>query len=209
MRFQDRKDAGLQLVQKLTWLKDKDVIVLAIPRGGVVVGDVIAKSLNVKLDVVVPRKLSAPGNPELAIGAVMHDGSSYLNDYVVRTLNVDQQYIRSEIKEQVREIERRLELFRGSKKYDLADKIIVLVDDGIATGATTMIAVTWIKKQGPKMVVLATPVAPGEVVRILEQIVDKLIVLMMPLEFSAVGEFYEDFSQVGDEEVVEILRKYK
>ena len=209
MRFQDRKDAGLQLVQKLTWLKDKDVIVLAIPRGGVVVGDVIAKSLNVKLDVVVPRKLSAPGNPELAIGAVMHDGSSYLNDYVVRTLNVDQQYIRSEIKEQVREIERRLELFRGSKKYDLADKIIVLVDDGIATGATTMIAVTWIKKQWPKMVVLATPVAPGEVVRILEQIVDKLIVLMMPLEFSAVGEFYEDFSQVGDEEVVEILRKYK
>jgi len=209
MRFQDRKDAGLQLVQKLTWLKDKDVIVLAIPRGGVVVGDVIAKSLNVKLDVVVPRKLSAPGNPELAIGAVMHDGSSYLNDYVVRTLNVDQQYIRSEIKEQVREIERRLELFRGSKKYDLADKIIVLVDDGIATGATTMIAVTWIKKQGPKMVVLGTPVAPGEVARILQQIVDKLIVLMMPLEFSAVGEFYEDFSQVGDEEVVEILRKYK
>jgi len=209
MRFHDRKDAGLQLVQKLRWLKDKDVIVLAIPRGGVLVGDIIAKSLNGKLDVIVPRKLGAPNNPELAIGAVMHDGSSYLNDYVVKTLNVDQQYIRSEIKEQVREIERRLQLFRGSKKYDLADKIIVLVDDGIATGATTMVAITWVKRQGPKMIVLATPVAPGEVARILEQIVDKLIVLMTPLEFGAVGEFYDDFSQVGDEQVVEILRKYK
>jgi len=209
MRFQDRNDAGLQLVQKLVWLKDKDVIVLAIPRGGVVVGDVIAKSLNLKLDVVVPRKLGAPSNPELAIGAVMHDGSSYINDYVVKTLNVNHQYIRSEIKEQVREIERRLELFRGSKEYDLADKIIVLVDDGIATGATTMVAVTWIKKQRPKMVVIATPVAPGEVAKMLEQIVDKLIVLMMPLEFGAVGEFYEDFSQVSDDEVVEILRKYQ
>ena len=209
MRFHDRRDAGLQLVQKLAWLKDKDAIVLAIPRGGVVVGDVIAKSLNAKLDVVVPRKLGAPSNPELAIGAVMHDGSSYLNDYVVKTLNVDQEYIRTEIKEQVREIERRLELFRGSKKYDLTDKIIVLVDDGIATGATTMVALTWIKKQRPKMVVLATPVAPGEVARMLEQIVDRLIILMMPLEFGAVGEFYEDFAQVGDDDVVEILRRYK
>jgi len=209
MGFRNRDDAGLQLAQKLAWLKDKDAVVLAIPRGGVVIGDVIAKSLNIKLDVIVPRKVGAPNNPELAIGAVMHDGSSYLNDYVVKTLNVDQEYIRSEINQQVREIERRLELFRGSKKYDLADKIIVLVDDGIATGATTMVAVTWIKKQKPKMVVLATPVAPGEVARTFEQIVDKLIVLMMPLEFGAVGEFYEDFSQVGDDEVVEILRKYK
>jgi len=209
MRFRDRKDAALQLVQKLTWLKDKDLLVLAIPRGGVVVGDVIAKSLDAKLDIIVPRKLGAPSNPELAIGAVMHDGSSYLNDYVVKMLNVDQEYIRSEIKEQVREIERRLELFRGSKKYDLADKTIVLVDDGIATGATTMVAVTWVKKQKPKMVVLATPVAPGEVAKTLEPVVDKLIVLMMPLEFGAVGEFYEDFSQVGDEDVVEILRKHK
>jgi len=209
MGFRNRDDAGLQLAQKLAWLKDKDAVVLAIPRGGVVIGDVIAKSLNIKLDVIVPRKVGAPNNPELAIGAVMHDGSSYLNDYVVKTLNVDQEYIRSEINQQVREIERRLELFRGSKKYDLADKIIVLVDDGIATGATTMVALTWIKKQKPKMVVLATPVAPGEVARTFEQIVDKLIVLMMPLEFGAVGEFYEDFSQVGDDEVVEILRKYK
>ncbi len=209
MKFKDRYDAGLQLLQKLAWLKGKDVIILAIPRGGIVVGDVIAKSLNVKLDVVVPRKLGAPNNPELAIGAVMHDGSTYLNDYVVKALNVNQQYIKEEIEQQVKEIERRLQVFRGSKTYALTDKIIVLVDDGIATGATTMAAVNWIKNQKPKMIVLATPVAPGEIVNMLKQIVDELIVLMMPLEFGAVGEFYEDFSQVEDEMVLEILRTYK
>jgi len=209
MKFKDRNDAGLQLLQKLAWLKGKDAVILAIPRGGIVIGDVIAKSLNVKLDVIVPRKLGAPSNPELAIGAVMHDGSTFLNDYVVKALNVNQQYINKEIEQQVREIGRRLQVFRGSKTYVLTDKIIVLVDDGIATGATTMVAVNWIKKQKPKMVVLATPVAPGEIVSMLKQIVDELIVLMMPLEFGAVGEFYEDFSQVEDEMVLEILRKYK
>ncbi len=209
MIFQDRNDAGMQLAQKLAWLKDQDVQVLAIPRGGVVVGDVIARSLNAKLDVIVPRKLGAPSNPELAIGAVMHDGSSYINDHVVKVLRVDQQYIREETRKQVTEIERRLELYRGSKEYDLTGKVIVLVDDGIATGATTMVAATWVKKQRPKRVVLATPVAPQTVVMMLEQVVDRLIVLTTPSEFGAVGEFYEDFSQVEDEELVEILQKYK
>ena len=209
MRFHDRKDAGLQLAQKLAWLKDKDVVVLAIPRGGVVVGDVIAKSLNGKLDVIVPRKLGAPANPELAIGAVMHDGSSYINDYVVKTLSVEEQYVKAEIEAQVREIERRLQLFRGSSKYELADKIIVIIDDGIATGATAKVAVMWVITQKPKMVVLATPVAPGEVAKMLEQIVHKLVILLMPLEFEAVGEFYDDFAQIGDEQVIEILRNYK
>ena len=209
MKFKDRNDAGLQLLQKLAWLKGTDAIILAIPRGGIVVGDVVARSLNVKLDVIVPRKLGAPTNPELAIGAVMHDGSTYLNDYVVKALNVNQQYIKQETEQQVKEIERRLQIFRGSNNYVLTDKIIVLVDDGIATGATTMVAVTWIKKQKPKLVVLATPVAPREIVGLLKQIVDELIVLMVPLEFGAVGEFYEDFSQVEDEKVLEILHKYK
>jgi predicted phosphoribosyltransferase len=209
MKFKDRNDAGLQLLQKLAWLKGKNAIILAIPRGGIVVGDVIAKGLDVKLDIIVPRKLGAPNNPELAIGAVMHDGSTYLNDYVVRALNVNQQYIKGEIGQQVREIERRLQVFRGSNSYELTDKIIVLVDDGIATGATTMVAVTWIKKQKPKMIVLATPVAPGEVVSTLKNMVDEVVVLMMPLEFGAVGEFYEDFSQVEDENVIQILHTYK
>lgn len=214
MRLKDRKDAGLQLAERLSWLKNEkednnDVIVLAIPRGGVIVADVIAKSLDAIFDVVVPRKLGAPYNPELAIGAVMHDSSSYINEYVTNTLRIEQDYITSEIDEQVKEIERRLALYRGSSKYDLEGKTIVMVDDGIATGATMMVAILWVKKQKPKMVILAVPVAPKEVTRKLSEMVDRSVVLHMPLEFGAVGEFYEDFGQVSDQEVIDTLRKYK
>ncbi len=214
MRFKDRKDAGLQLAERLSWLKNEkednnDVIVLAIPRGGVIVADEIAKSLNAMLDVVVPRKLGAPYNPELAIGAVMHDSSSYINEYVTNTLRIEQDYITSEIDEQVKEIERRLALYRGSSKYDLEGKTIVMVDDGIATGATMMVTILWIKKQKPKMMILAIPVAPKEVTRKLSEMVDRSVVLHTPLEFGAVGEFYEDFGQISDQEVIDTLRKYK
>lgn len=209
MRFKDRNDAGLQLAAKLSWLKDKKVVILAIPRGGVVIADIIAKSLNATLDVVVPRKLGAPYNPELAIGAVMHDGSSYLNEYVINTLRIEQEYIDAEIKNQVKEIERRLTLFRGSNMYDLKEKIVVLVDDGIATGATMMVAILWTKKQKPSMTVLAVPVAPNEVAQKLSQIVDRSVILYTPMEFGAVGEFYEDFTQISDEEVINTIGKYK
>ncbi|MEM2759400.1 MAG: phosphoribosyltransferase [Nitrososphaerales archaeon] len=210
MRFKDRTDAGLQLAAKLSWLRDKsDVIILAIPRGGVIVADVIAKSLNATLDVVIPRKLGAPNNPELAIGAVMHDGSSYINEYVMTVLRIENDYVKSETDIQVREIERRLKLFRGNVVYDLKSKTVVMVDDGIATGATMMVAIAWIKKQNPNMIILAVPVAPKETVRKLSEIVDETVVLHMPLEFGAVGEFYEDFCQISDDEVMGILRKYK
>lgn len=213
MRLKDRKDAGLQLAERLSWLKteneDNDVLVLAIPRGGVIVADEIVKSLNAMLDVVVPRKLGAPYNPELAIGAVMHDSSSYINEYVTNTLRIEQDYITSEINTQVKEIERRLALYRGSSKYDLEGKTIVMVDDGIATGATMTVAILWVKKQKPKMVILAVPVAPEEVTKKLGEIVDRSVVLHTPLEFGAVGEFYEDFGQISDQEVIDTLRKYK
>ncbi|MBI5133312.1 MAG: phosphoribosyltransferase [Thaumarchaeota archaeon] len=214
MRLKDRKDAGLQLAERLSWLKTENednngVIVLAIPRGGVIVADEIAKSLNVMLDVVVPRKLGAPYNPELAIGAVMHDSSSYINEYVTNTLRIEQDYITSEIDAQVKEIERRLALYRGSSKYDLEGKTIVMVDDGIATGATMMVAILWVKKQKPKMVILAVPVASEGVTKKLGEIVDSSVVLHTPLEFGAVGEFYEDFGQISDQEVIDTLRKYK
>ncbi|MGH9910000.1 MAG: phosphoribosyltransferase, partial [Nitrososphaerales archaeon] len=188
---------------------NNSVIVLAIPRGGVIVADEIAKSLNAMLDVVVPRKLGAPYNPELAIGAVMHDSSSYINEYVTNTLRIEQDYITSEIDAQVKEIERRLALYRGSSKYDLEGKTIIMVDDGIATGATMMVSILWVKKQKPKMVILAVPVAPKEVTRKLSEMVDRSVVLHTPLEFGAVGEFYEDFGQISDQEVIDTLRKYK
>lgn len=209
MRFKDRNEAGSKLAARLAWLKDEKTIVLAIPRGGVVVADVIAESIGAVLDVIVPRKLGAPYNPELAIGAVMHDSSSYINEYVINVLRIDQEYVREEIGVQVKEIERRLAIFRGSNVYDLNGKNVVLVDDGIATGATMMVAILWVKKQKPKMVVLAVPVAPSEVVRKLNEMVDKSVVLHTPIDFGAVGEFYEDFSQISDEEVINTLRKYR
>jgi len=211
MRFHNRTDAGKQLAENLDWLKkeDLDVVVLAIPRGGVIVADAIAQSLGAMLDVVVPRKVGAPYNPELAIGAVMHDGSSYINEYVINILRVRQEYIKEEIKVQVREIERRLRLYRGNSAYDLAGKAIVIVDDGIATGATIRAAISWARKQKPKMIILAVPVAPGEVVAKLNEIVDKIVILQTPLEFSAVGEFYDCFEQVSDDEVINLLHKYR
>ncbi len=210
MRFKDRGDAGLQLASKLSWLKgEKEVVILAVPRGGVVIADVIAKSLDAMLDVVVPRKLGAPYNSELAIGAVMHDRSSYINEYAINALKIKQEYVAEEIETQVREIERRLALYRGSSSYDLKNKIVVLVDDGIATGATMMVAVLWVRKQKPKMVILAVPVAPSEVARKLDEMVDRSVVLYTPIDFGAVGEFYEDFEQISDEEVVTMISEYK
>jgi predicted phosphoribosyltransferase len=209
MKFKDRRCAGLQLARALSWLRGEDVVILAIPRGGVVIGDAIAEAIGAKLDVIVPRKLGAPYNPELAIGAVMHDGSYYMNEYVINALGIGQDYIRTEIHRQVTEIKRRLALYRGSAVYQLERKTVVLVDDGIATGATAMVAVLWIKNQKPAMVVLAVPVAPSEVIRKLNEIVDRSLVLHSPEEFAAVGEFYDDFRQVEDEEVVAMIAKYK
>jgi len=206
--FQDRADAAKKLAEKLEWLKKEEPIVLAIPRGGVVTGDVIATALGTKLDVVVPRKLGAPYNPELAIGAVMHDGSYFLNTDIIGMLNVPQDYIDAEIAVQMKEIERRLVRFRGSKKYELQGKTILLVDDGIATGATMFAAAQWVKKQKPKKLIIAVPVGPTETIDKLKEVADEVIVLLSPLLFGAVGEFYQDFAQVSDDEVREIMSKY-
>ena len=209
MKFKNRNDAGLQLAIRLSWLKGEKTIILAIPRGGVVVADVIAKSLNTILDVVVPRILGTPYNPELAIGAVMHDNSSYINEYVINALRIEPDFIRAETKLQLKEIQRRLIIFRGNSDYDLKDKVVILVDDGVATGATMISAILWIKKQKPKLIILAIPVAPNEIIRKLNEMVDRTVVLYTPKEFSAVGEFYEDFTQINDEEVVNMIKKYK
>ena len=147
--FRDRIDAANKLAEKLMWVLNKEqkhsssIVVLSIPRGGVVIGDVIATRLNAKLDVVVSRKIGAPIDPEVAIGAVMPDGTYFLNEDIILTLNVPQNYIDTQVNEQLKEIERRLISFRGSKEYDreLTGKTVVLVDDGIATGATILSAV--------------------------------------------------------------------
>lgn len=208
LMFEDRAEAAKQLAEKLKHLKKEEPVILAIPRGGVVTGDVIARELDAKLDVVVPRKIGAPYNPELAIGAVMHDGTYFLNRDVIDALNVEDRYIKVEIDAQLEEIERRLMLFRGSKEYELEGKTVVLVDDGIATGATVLAAVAWIKKQRPRKLVIAAPVAPASAIERLQEMADEVVVISSPVFFGAVGEFYQDFVQVSDDEVQKIMREH-
>ena len=211
--YEDRKDAAEFLAQKLKekyWdqLKREDTVILAIPRGGIVTGDVIAERLGVGLDVLVSRKIGAPFNPELAIGAVMHDGSFFPNTDIIETLDVPKSYIDKQVAIQMKEIERRLLKFRGSKDYHLKGRFVILVDDGIATGATVFAALNWLRNQRVRKMVVAVPVGPRETILKLETVADDVAVLQAPLIFGAVGEFYQDFSQVTDDEVVEIMRKY-
>jgi putative phosphoribosyl transferase len=220
--FQDRIDAGKRLAKKLSWLKQdqlkeerdrrqKSIVILAIPRGGVIIGDVIASELDAKLDIIVSRKIGAPDNPELAIGAVMPDGSYFQNQGLVNMLNVPQEHIQIQAHQQIKEIDRRLMAYRESKEYDneFEGKAVVLVDDGIATGATMTASAKWIKnKQQCKRIVIAVPVAPAEILDDLNRVADEVIVLYTPEPFIAIGRFYEDFAQVSDNEVKEIMRKY-
>jgi putative phosphoribosyl transferase len=171
---------------------------------------IIAKELRTKLNLVVTRKIGAPFNPELAIGAVMPDGSYFLND-VAEMINISQNYIESQIRKEVKEIERRLIEFRGRKEYDnkLEDKIVVLVDDGIATGATILASTKWIKdKHNCKQLIIAVPLVPREILEDLNRAAGKVIVLYTPEPFGAIGRFYQNFKQVSDDEVKEIMREY-
>lgn len=213
--FRDRTDAAKQLAERLYWLKNEiqenksSVVIVAVPRGGVVIGNIIASQLGAKLDLVVSRKIGAPFNPELAIGAVMPDGSYFLND-VAEMMNVSQDYIESQIEKEVKEIDRRLIEFRGDREYynELEDKIVVLVDDGIATGATILASAKWIKdKHNCKQLIIAVPLAPGEILEDLKRVADEVIVLHTPEPFGAVGRFYHDFNQVSDDEVKEMMKK--
>ncbi len=207
MIFKDRTDAAQKLAKKLEKLGIDNPIILAIPRGGVVTGDVIAKELGAKLDIIVSRKVGAPENPELAIGAVMHDGSFFPNTDIINALNVPDDYIEQEIKSQLKEIERRLMKFRGNVKYELENKNVILVDDGIATGATMFAALEWVKKQHPKRLIVAIPVGPRDTIERLSTMAE-VVVLDAPMFFNAVGEFYSEFEQVEDYRVMEILRLY-
>lgn len=229
--FDDRKQAGEQLAdaleeyfiatgednfeeQRNNKLNIQSLIVLAIPRGGIILGDIIASRFNCNLDMVISKKIGSPNNKELAIGAVMPGGTYFINEHFIELLNVSPQYIQNEVQLQMNEIQRRLEKFRGSDTYDrkLEGKVGILVDDGIATGATIIAAAQWIKedKHQCKKLVVAVPVAPGrdETLGKLNQIADKIIILHAPIDFDAVGQFYNEFDQVTDEEVNAIMKKY-
>ncbi|MGI0086410.1 MAG: phosphoribosyltransferase [Nitrosotalea sp.] len=207
MIFKDRVDAAQKLAKKLENLRNESPVILAIPRGGVVIGDVIAKKLGAKLDIIISRKIGAPYNRELAIGAVMHDGSFFPNVDIITALNIPNEYIEKEIKSELKEIEWQVMKFKGNIEYELEGKTVVLVDDGIATGATMFAAVEWVKKQHPKRVIVAIPVGPKDTLEKLLKIA-KVVVLEAPVFFNAVGKFYNVFEQVEDHQVIAILSSY-
>jgi putative phosphoribosyl transferase len=208
--FADRVEAGKRLIPALKGLIDKDAIVLAIPRGGVVVGYEVAKALELPLDVIIPRKIGAPSNPELAIGAMTEDGTVLLDEWLMERLQVSEDYIRKESEAQKQEIQRRLNLYRGNIPYpNLVNRDVILVDDGIATGSTMKATLASVRNRKAKTVVIAVPVGPPSTILELEEKADHVVCLYTPEAFYAIGQFYEDFAQIQDEEVKRLLKRIR
>jgi putative phosphoribosyl transferase len=183
-------------------------LVLAIPRGGVVVGYEIAQTLHLPLDVIIPHKLGAPYNAELAIGAITEDGSTVLDDNLITDLGVSQDYITKESERQKKEIERRLMLYRQNQpNLYLKGKDVIVVDDGIATGSTMKAALLSVKNKGARSITVAIPVGPPSTIKELEKRANRVVCLYLPEYFQAIGQFYDDFSQTTDDEVIGLLRE--
>jgi putative phosphoribosyl transferase len=205
--FVDRVEAGKRLAEALADFHGKNAAVLAIPRGGVVVGYEIAAALVLTLDVIVPHKLGAPDNPELAIGAVAEDGSRVIDDNLVAYLGVSKGYIDEESERQRQEITRRMTLYReGAPAAEVKGKQVIIVDDGIATGSTMKAALISVKNRGAKSVIVAVPVGPSNTIQELRSLANQVVCLYMPEDFQAIGQFYEDFSQTSDDEVIKLLK---
>ncbi len=206
MYFEDRFDAGERLAREVERRAGRPSIVLGIPRGGVVVGYVIAKRLNARLEVIIARKIGVPGNPELAVAAVAEDGEVAVEEEVATIYGVSYDYIERAAKKEAEEIRRRVEKFReGRELPEMSGKDVLVVDDGLATGTTMVAALKSVKKRMPRRLVAAAPVASMEAVMKVRSIADDVVVLSVPEEFYAIGEFYRDFSQVSDEEVMQYL----
>jgi len=205
--FKDRIDAAQQLLPKLEKYKgNPDAVLLAIPRGALEIGAILRDKLELPLDIVATKKISAPGNEEYAIGVVEPDGKYQVNEGVVKMYGIPENYIKDEAQRLTHMIKRRYQDYRGDKPLpDLKDKIAIIVDDGIATGFTTIAAVQYIRRQNPKKIVLAVPVSADDSYKKLKAIVDEIICLEISENFYAVGQFYENFAQVSDEEAKQLL----
>jgi len=204
MVFADRRDAGRRLAAALVHLRGQRLFVLAVPRGGVVVGREVADALQAPLSVIVPRKLRAPYNPEFAIGAVAEGGAAFVDEELARTVGAG--YLAQEIAAQRAEIARRVEVYRSGKPLPvLAGTCAIVVDDGIATGATLIAALRATRALGPARLVAAVPVAPPDGVARLAKEADEVVCLQVAGEFHAVGQFYGDFTQVDDTTVLAVL----
>jgi putative phosphoribosyl transferase len=211
MIFKNRRDAGQKLAEKLTEFKNqKDTIILALPRGGVVTAFEIAKVLNLPLDLVVPRKIGAPDNEEYAIGAITESGEGIFNQEAIDSLKITKEYLDRKVAEEKKEAERRLKTYRQDRPpLNLENKTVIIVDDGIATGLTMRAAIKSVKEKKAKKVIVAVPVSAKDSLKIIADEVDQIIYLDAPLFFGAVGAFYQDFGQTTDEEVIDLMKKSK
>ncbi len=200
--LQDRQEAGERLAARLLGYRDQHPVVLALPRGGVPVADEIARRLGVPLDVLIVRKVGSPSNPEYGLGALVEDGTRYLDEERVRAAGYTLRDLEPTIAEELEEIQRRARAYRGDRpRPDLRDRVVILVDDGVATGGTLHAAIRSVRSQHPRRVVVALGVSPRDTLRQLEREADEVVSVLVPDLFFAVGQWYRRFDQVSDEEV--------
>ncbi len=208
MLFADRQEAGERLADKLLHFKDKNPLILAVPRGGLTVAEPVLKKISGELDLIITRKIGAPYQPELAIGAVTGDGFVMLNEDILSRVSADKKYIEKAVAEEVEEIKRRLKAYRGERPAPALDnRIVILIDDGVATGYTLLAALRSLQEKKPGRLVLAVPVGPPDTFKKLQQEVDELVYIEAPANFAAVGQFYRRFDQVSDAEVSAVLKR--
>jgi putative phosphoribosyl transferase len=214
MIYRSREHAANDLVDRLQVLPEikgaegSTLMVIGIPRGGVLMADIIARELSSSYDIVVARKIGAPENKELALGAVMQDGTIFLNNELISALHVSSEYLESEKQRQLDEIRRRIQAYRKPVPYAIKNKTVIIVDDGIATGATIISTCRWLRKEGAQYLVVAVPVSPPEVVDTLKNEADRVESLASPSYFSSVGQFYKDFNPVTDDQVIKVMRSW-
>lgn len=209
MIFKSRLEAGKRLAEALkAYNNSSDAIVIGLPRGGVVLAAEIAKELNIPLDIICARKIGAPYNPEFGIGAISESGGLFLDNDTIENLDIDPEYIQNEIKSQKKESARRANLYRGERlPLNLKNKIVILVDDGIATGATMKASIQTAKQLNAKKIIVAVPVAPPDTLTEIKELTDEVVCLSAPSFFMAVGQFYEQFEQTTDDEVIQLMKK--
>lgn len=207
--FRDRRDAAAQMAGRLEELPLRDPLVLGIPRGGVVIGALLAEALGAELDVVLSRKLRAPHQPELALGAVSEDGEVYLDEQVRLLAGATEPYLQQEREHQIEEIKRRRRLVRAVRaEAPVENRSVIVTDDGIATGSTMIAALQTVTPRRPHETIVAVPVGPHDRIETLRARCDRIICLLTPAFFWAIGQFYEQFEQVDDQRVIELLHEH-
>jgi putative phosphoribosyl transferase len=207
-RFKDRQEAGRLLARQLVEMRGKKAVVLGIPRGGIIVARELARALDAELDIVLSHKLRTPGHQELALGSIAEDGKLFLNEGLMQELGVGQSYVQREGAQQFAEIKRRAELIRRTRpKVPLKGRLVIVTDDGVATGATTQAALWAVRQEQPSRLITAIPVGAEETIRRLAEDTDEIVCLRAPQYFTAVGQFYVRFDQVEEDEMLEILKE--